>query len=39
MLPPLVAGKDKACFAVTEPDAGLDTLNLKTRAERTNPAT
>jgi acyl-CoA dehydrogenase len=36
MLPPLVAGKDKACFAVTEPDAGLDTLNLKTRAERTN---
>ena len=36
MLPPLVAGEDKACFAVTEPDAGLDTLNLKTRAERTN---
>jgi acyl-CoA dehydrogenase len=35
MLPPLVAGRDKACFAVTEPDAGLDTLNLKTRAERT----
>jgi acyl-CoA dehydrogenase len=34
MLPPLAAGKDKACFAVTEPDAGLDTLNLKTRAER-----
>jgi acyl-CoA dehydrogenase len=34
MLPPLVAGRDKACFAVTEPDAGLDTLNLKTRAER-----
>jgi acyl-CoA dehydrogenase len=34
MLPPLVAGQDKACFAVTEPDAGLDTLNLKTRAER-----
>jgi acyl-CoA dehydrogenase len=36
MLPPLVAGDDKACFAVTEPDAGLDTLNLKTKAERTN---
>ena len=35
-LPALVAGTDKACFAVTEPDAGLDTLNLKTRAERTN---
>jgi len=34
MLPPLVAGADKACFAVTEPDAGLDTLNLKTKAER-----
>jgi acyl-CoA dehydrogenase len=34
MLRPLVAGRDKACFAVTEPDAGLDTLNLKTRAER-----
>ena len=26
MLPPLIAGDDKACFAVTEPDAGLDTL-------------
>ena len=34
MLPPLVAGRDRACFAVTEPDAGLDTLKLKTRAER-----
>jgi acyl-CoA dehydrogenase len=34
MLPPLTAGRDKACFAVTEPNAGLDTLNLKTRAER-----
>ena len=34
MLPPLIEGRDKACFAVTEPDAGLDTLNLKTRAER-----
>jgi acyl-CoA dehydrogenase len=34
MLPPLVAGKDKACFAVTEPDAGLDTLKLKMRAVR-----
>src|SRR6202000_804773 len=34
MLPPLVAGEHKACFAVTEPDAGLDTLNLKTRAVR-----
>jgi len=34
MLAPLIAGEHKACFAVTEPDAGLDTLNLKTRAER-----
>jgi acyl-CoA dehydrogenase len=33
-LPPLVAGTDKACFAVTEPDAGLDTMRLKTKAER-----
>src|SRR5690348_352158 len=33
-LPPLIAGKDKACFAVTEPDAGLDTTRLKTRAVR-----
>src|SRR6185503_3720066 len=23
MLPPLIAGKDKACFAVTEPNVGL----------------
>src|SRR5438067_1993370 len=34
MLPPLIAGKDKACFAVTEPDAGLDTTAIKVRAER-----
>jgi acyl-CoA dehydrogenase len=34
MLPPLIAGEDKACFAVTEPDAGLDTTALKVRAER-----
>ena len=33
-LPPLVAGTDKACFAVTEPDAGLDTMRLKTKAEK-----
>jgi acyl-CoA dehydrogenase len=32
MLPPMVAGKDKACFAVTEPNVGLDTLKLKTKA-------
>lgn len=34
MLPPLIAGRDKACFAVTEPDAGLNTTQLKTFAER-----
>ncbi len=33
-LPPLIAGRQKACFAVTEPDAGLDTTHLQTRAER-----
>ena len=33
-LPPLVAGRDRACFAVTEPDAGLNTLGLKTKALR-----
>jgi acyl-CoA dehydrogenase len=38
MLPPLISGVHKACFAVTEPDAGLDTLNLKTRAERRGDA-
>jgi acyl-CoA dehydrogenase len=31
-LPPLIAGQEKACFAVTEPDVGLDTTRLKTRA-------
>jgi acyl-CoA dehydrogenase len=34
MLPPLIAGLEKSCFAVTEPDTGLDTTRLKTRAER-----
>ena len=34
MLPPLIAGLDKACFAVTEPNVGLDTLKLKTKATR-----
>ena len=33
-LPPLIAGREKACFAVTEPDAGLDTTHLSTRAVR-----
>jgi acyl-CoA dehydrogenase len=34
MLPPLIAGRDKTCFAVTEPNVGLDTLKLKTKAVR-----
>ena len=34
MLPPLIQGKERACFGVTEPDAGLDTSKLKTRAVR-----
>src|SRR5207244_7184903 len=33
-LPPLIAGREKASFAVTEPDVGLDTTRLKTRAAR-----
>ncbi len=33
-LPRLIAGDDRMCFAVTEPDSGLDTSSLKTRAER-----
>ena len=34
MLPPLIAGEQKACFAVTEPTTGLDTTKLKTMAVR-----
>jgi acyl-CoA dehydrogenase len=34
MLPPLIAGRDRACFAVTEPNAGLNTTEISTRAER-----
>src|SRR5689334_3144069 len=33
-LPPLIAGREKTCFAVTEPDVGLDTTRLRTRAVR-----
>ncbi|MCB1644462.1 MAG: acyl-CoA/acyl-ACP dehydrogenase [Pseudomonadales bacterium] len=33
-LPPLIAGQDRACFGVTEPDAGLNTTRLATRAVR-----
>lgn len=34
MLPPLIAGKERACFVVTEPGVGLNTTQLKTKAER-----
>lgn len=33
-LPPIVSGEHKACFGVTEPNAGLNTLKLKTKAVR-----
>lgn len=31
-LPPLIEGREKTCFGVTEPDAGLDTTSITTRA-------
>jgi len=34
MLPPIIKRQDIACFAVTEPNTGLDTTRLKTRAVR-----
>ncbi len=34
ILPPLIAGEEKACFAVTEPNTGLNTTQLKTFAKR-----
>ncbi|TDF80754.1 acyl-CoA dehydrogenase family protein [Pseudomonas sp. H9] len=34
MLPPLIAGQHRTCFAVTEPNTGLNTTQLKTRAVR-----
>ncbi len=35
-LPPLINGEQKACFGVTEPNAGLDTTSIETFARRTN---
>jgi len=32
-LPALIAGTDRCCFGVTEPDAGLNTTAITTRAE------
>jgi acyl-CoA dehydrogenase len=34
MLPGIAEGREKACFGVTEPGAGLNTTQLKTRAVR-----
>lgn len=33
-LPKVISGETRACFGVTEPDAGLDTSRIKTRAVR-----
>ncbi len=35
-LTPLIEGREKVCFGVTEPNAGLDTTNIETFARRTN---
>ncbi|SMH36174.1 acyl-CoA dehydrogenase family protein [Mesorhizobium australicum] len=34
MLRPMAEGREKACFAVTEPNTGLNTTQLKLKAER-----
>ena len=34
LLPRIISGEDKMCFAVTEPNSGLDTSSLETRAEK-----
>lgn len=34
MIPPVLNGQDKICLAVTEPDTGVETTKLKTRAVR-----
>ncbi|WP_428529378.1 acyl-CoA dehydrogenase family protein [Roseibium sp.] len=34
MLPPVVAGQERTCFAVTEPNTGLNTTHLNTAARR-----
>jgi acyl-CoA dehydrogenase len=35
-IPRIISGQDKMCIGITEPDAGLDTTSLTTRATRTN---
>tara|TARA_Y100001933_G_scaffold259466_1_gene309436 strand:- start:16 stop:381 length:366 start_codon:yes stop_codon:yes gene_type:complete len=34
MIRPMAEGREKACFAVTEPNTGLNTTQLKLRAEK-----
>ncbi|MCB1689782.1 MAG: acyl-CoA/acyl-ACP dehydrogenase [Halioglobus sp.] len=34
MIPPILSGDHRMCFAVTEPNIGLDTTKLKTRAQK-----
>ena len=34
MIPRILSGEQKMCFAVTEPNVGLDTTKLKTRAQK-----
>lgn len=34
MIPPVLSGEHRICFAVTEPNTGLDTTKLKTRAQK-----
>jgi acyl-CoA dehydrogenase len=36
LIPRLISGADKLCIGITEPDAGLDTTSLTTKATRTN---
>jgi acyl-CoA dehydrogenase len=35
-IPRLISGEDKLCIGITEPDAGLNTTSLTTKAVRTN---
>jgi acyl-CoA dehydrogenase len=35
-IPRIISGEDKMCIGITEPDAGLDTTSLTTRADRTD---
>ena len=36
MLTPLIAGTERSCFGVTEPNTGLDTLKLQSRAVKSS---